>query len=377
MSRLSFSAVSKYLSCARSYKYHYIERYREKSATGFLAFGSAIDASLNAVLLAHQTNTLETLDYKKIFDDNWKTIKINDEEHPLPFCELVGYAAKDFVVELLQEEDLSGLKAAADHRDIQLPKDIHAFKEQLDSERAQRQYKRFDPKRHQILNYLNYMSLRRKGHLMLEAYIRDIIPRIEEVISVQEKVELGDAENSFVGYVDAIVRLSGYPDPIILDNKTSASPYDENKVLDSQQLATYCYALDLKYAAFGVMLKGIKLNVKKVCNNCGHKGEGSHKTCNNEITETNDKGKEKLVRCNGEWTQTYEPSASTQLLVDKVSMKFQELVVDNYGDVNDAIKANIFPKNLNVCNNLYGQKCPYIDLCHNGDMHNLVKLEEK
>lgn len=374
MSRLSFSAVNKYLSCPKSYKLHYVDRLRERSATSHLAFGSAIDASLNAVLAAHKAGTLDKLDYKKVFDDNWHTIKINDIEWSLPFCELVGYGAKDFVGELLSPEDLSNIHQAILIRNLDLnDEDIYSLKDQLEIQKSQREYKKFNPKHHQILNYINYLCMRRKGHLMLEAYIRDIVPQITEVVSIQEKVELGDADDAFIGYIDAIVKLKGYPDPLVLDNKTSARPYDEDSVLISQQLATYCYALDLKYAAFGVMLKSIKLNSNKVCKTCKFKGEGSHKTCNNEIE--GDKGKK--VRCNGEWTVTFTPEASTQLVIDKVPQNFQDVVIDNYGEVADAIKANVFPKNLNTCHNLYGQKCPYLDLCHNGNMHNLVQLDEK
>ena len=42
MARLSFSQISKYGQCPRSYKLYYVDKLRERSATAFLAFGSAM-----------------------------------------------------------------------------------------------------------------------------------------------------------------------------------------------------------------------------------------------------------------------------------------------------------------------------------------------
>ena len=50
MNKLSFSQINKYNQCPRSYKLHYVDRLRERSATAYLAFGTAMDESLNAIL---------------------------------------------------------------------------------------------------------------------------------------------------------------------------------------------------------------------------------------------------------------------------------------------------------------------------------------
>jgi hypothetical protein len=369
--KLSFSAVSKYNQCPRSYKLHYIDRLRERSASSFLAFGSAIDQSLNAILSDLQKNKKITIDYKAIFDSHWQTITINKVQYELPYCTLVGYAKSEYVHDIITNEDHTALCNAIKQLAPELIENnsILEIKEKLEGSKAQRAYRHFKEDHHKLLNYMNYLSLRRKGHLMLEAYIRDIVPEIEEVIEIQKEIELPseDGGTTFTGYIDAIVTFKGVEGNVILDNKTSGSFYSKDDVAQSQQLATYCYALDLKKAAFGVMLKKVSYEKTKTCRSCGYIGISSHKTCNNMVGSK---------RCGGEWDEISIPSCGTQLFIDTVPEQFQGIVVENYGEVTDAIKLGAFPRNLSTCNNLFGHSCPFIKYCLNGDCSNLEKLDE-
>lgn len=377
--KLSHSQIQRYLQCPRSYDLYYNKRLREKSATAFLALGSAIDESLNTILLDYKKNKKVTVNYKDVFDKNWETIKINNEVYPLFDCTLVGYAKADFVPEVLTDEDIQFINAKI----IELTpsyqnQNLSELKEFLDKRRENRKQEPFFEEEHKVLNIINYLSLRRKAHLMLDAYVRDIIPEIEEVRDIQLKIELeSDTEESLIGYVDTVVKFKGENEYTVLDNKTSASPYSPDKVLHSEQLSIYTFALGLKRAAYAVMWKTLKLNVEKTCKNCGYVTDSSHKTCNNEIDGLDKKGNIKKVRCNGEWQEKYLPEAKTQLLVDYVTEKVQNIVIENISDVSMAINAKIFYKNHEKCSNFYGNVCPFIKLCWTGKDDSLITLPER
>jgi hypothetical protein len=374
MTRLSFSQINKYNQCPRSYRLHYVDRLRERSATAYLAFGTAIDESLNAILKDLQKNKTITCDYKTVFDTNWQKITINKKEHSLPLCTLVGYAKSDFIAELLDSSDIQFLVTKSNElgfedslRGITLTS-LKELKDQLENEKSQRQYKPFLEPRHALLNLMNWLSMRRKGHLMLEAYIRDILPQIEEVVDIQKQIELNsECGSSIIGYIDAIVKLKNREDYTVLDNKTASQPYAEDAVKTSQQLLLYTYALGYKHAGFAVMLKTIRMNRKKKCVECGFESNSSHKLCNN----TTENGK----RCNGAWEEEIFPEAATQLVKEEIDEQTQLVVVDNISEINEAIKANVFPKNLSTCKNIYGNPCIYLNYCWKNKTDNLEKVE--
>lgn len=365
MSRISFSQLSKYNQCPRSYKHHYIDRLRERSVTAFLPFGSAIDESLNSILLDIKKHKEIKSDYKAIFDNKWQTVTINKVNYNLIDCTLVGYSKNDFILEILKPEDLSFIKAKAEELNIEYS-DLYEVKEKLESEKNT---KRIELNAHKFLNILNWLSLRRKGHLMLDAYVQNIVPEIEYVVDVQKKVELtSDCGSTLVGYIDAVVKFKQDLEPCVLDNKTSSMFYTEDKIKFSQQLFIYAYALGLSRVAYAVMLKNIKLDKRSVCNVCGHESKSAHKTCN----AVNENGK----RCGGEWTLHLNPQCLTQILRDRVEENTKLVVIDNIAEINDAIKAKVFPKNLNTCTNLYGNPCPYLNYCWKNDKTNLEIFEE-
>jgi len=375
--RISRSAARKYTTCPRSYRYHYLDRLRERTASSFLAFGVAIDESLNAILRDLKDNKSVSVNYKDVFDEFWQTIKINGRIHNLASTTLVGYAKADFVLELLQEEDIRFIDAKiAELAPKYSGSDIKELKEFLDDKRSNRSIQLYTDEEAKLLNIINYLSLRRKGHLMLDAYVAQIVPQIEEVVAIQEKIELGsdDADISLVGYIDAIVKFKGFNEICIMDNKTSSTPYENTKVKIDDQLALYSWAKDLTHAAFAVMIKQVKLNKEKTCKSCGKIAEEGSRVqkCAVETIPG-----DKKSRCNGEFDVVCFPSVETQLLIDPISKEFQEVVMENLGEVAHAIQNNIFPRNLGTCGNVFGSVCPYLKQCHLGiDDENLEVVEE-
>lgn len=366
--KLSFSQINRYNKCAKSYDYHYNKRLRERTVSSFLGLGSAIDSSLNAVLNDFKANKTVFVNYLEVFDKNWENITINKKTYNLFDCTLVGYQKDEFDEDLLKEEDLLLI---SDKRQSLAPEfttlSIRELKDKLEEFRTNMNIIPFSKEHHRMLNILNYLSTRRKAHLMLQSYVRDIFPVLEDVKEVQYPIELVSDSDSMIGYIDAIVKFKGDNHYSVLDNKTSASAYEQSDVSQSQQLALYCYATGLKHAAFGVMLKNIKMNREKTCKECGYKAEkgARHETCSNKINNK---------RCNGEWDEVVNPEAVTQLFKDEIPEDVQDVYVNNISDINDAINTGIFAQNLSSCYNWYGQKCPYLEKCFKNREDNLEKV---
>lgn len=223
MAKISHSAWTKYLTCAKSYDYHYNKKLRPVKTSSALHFGVAIDEALNHLLLTG-----------------------ND---PLP----IFRAAFEFnnLVSVVEWDD----------RDL----DPVLLGDQL--ERAMNNGR----------DYASWASMRVKGRLMLEAYQEQIYPLIEEVESVQENLE------DRPGVLDAIVKLKGIG-RILLDHKTSARPYRKNAVVVDSQLALYAASKGVSKAGFVVMVKDIQKNTEKICKSCGYDGSGRQfKTCNKTV----------------------------------------------------------------------------------------------
>lgn len=368
MKTYSFSQFQRYNTCRRSYKLYYIDKYRETTVTSFLAFGKAIDNTLNGVLSHYRDNNCSSYNYNHIqeFDRQWETFTNNGVTVKLIDSTVIGYAEKDFTIELITEED-KGIfyQYVAKHTPHYSKTSFGMLVNLLESDKASN-----DETKKQsataLINVLFWLILRHKAHLMLDAYVRVVLPQIIAIKAIQQEITL-DATNGdrLIGYIDAIVKFRGDSDWTILDNKTSGSYYEHNDVKRSKQLAVYAYSTGVKYVAFAVMLKLIKLNKIKICTLCGSRNDGKHKTCDNIL----DNGK----RCNGEFDVSIDPQGQIQLFKDAIHETDQEIVINNYSDMIDSIDRGDFTQNLEVCHNYYGQRCPYYNVCWKNSTKGLVK----
>jgi hypothetical protein len=321
--RLSHSQINRWTHCPQSWHYHYVERYRPIAIASPLVFGSAIGKTFEHILQAHTNNAVDLNIAKDFFDKAWTWQEING----VP----------------------TNLKES---------KDIVYLKSDLDTDLAKTPWE----------------SLQVKAHLMIEAFIRDLLPKIIKVYSTEEEVLLTSGEDSSIGFADAVVDMEGYNTPIVIDFKTAGRPYTSNSVQESTQLAQYLYTLGDKYktnlAGYAVFLKNINKNRKKICKSCSFDGSDTrHKLCNNQVD-----GK----RCNGEYTETTNPSCDIQIIVDTIGPEFQNKVIDNIGEVNDNINAGNITMNVNNClNNGFHQRCEFYDLCHNESTKGFIKLEKR
>lgn len=197
MIQLSYSANQRYQMSPRSYYLHYIMRLRPEIVGSALVFGGAVDEGLNALLEGKKNAAGE-------FTKAWSKQKVNGVETDLTMTELIKYSKSDYDESILTDKDKEAIEAGLNR---------------------------------------NWVSLHRKGQMILEAYKEQVLPEIKEVIAVQKYVELkNEAGDSLIGYVDFIAKFND--DKVyIVDNKTTSIKYKPESVRESAQLATYVEAV--------------------------------------------------------------------------------------------------------------------------------------
>lgn len=372
--RLSHSSLSRFQTCAKSYEIRYIDRVVSVYKSSALFFGSAIDKAQEHMLKnkAHEACLEESM---RILDEEWEQQKDNEGNiTDLPKNTTILYSKYDYDGDLLEKPDWREL----------FKLDEQPFEARSRVEEALKSGTQWGdiPETDRIVyNFSSWLSVKRKGHLLLKAYHDQILPQIDTVIEVQREVVLEDSEgNKINGFVDLIAKLKDGR-VAVLDNKTSSMDYEPDSVQKSAQLGLYQTILNsyvddpthpfkhkIDWAGYLVLNKKIEKEKTKICKSCGYKGEGSHKTCNNEID-----GK----RCGGEWEVTKKFSVKTQVIVDKVSPVLLNLVMDNADVIKRNIEAKLFPRSLTACDNQFGKPCEFYNLCHKNDTTGLIKLPEK
>lgn len=368
MPRLSNSAINKYLSCPKSYDYHYNQKLRDPTKSAALLFGDAMDNALNALLKGKNVDPLD------VFNQKWEVNKVQgDEYEDIPENLFVRYAESDFDKDLLQEEDLLYIKTKYMETGYTHENPMDLYKEILEVKKSLG-YDQLTQDQIRIFNLMNWFSLKRKAAPMIEAYKKVVVPRIHKVHDVQKYIALENNEgDSVIGYIDMIVDVikdDGEIVTAIADNKTSSIDYSRDSVVKSQQLTIYGLAENINYGAYFVLKKQIQKNKKKVCKKCGYDGIKKEtnklttaKTCDNVLSDG--------ARCHGEWTETISPEARVDIIIDELRPRTKEIVSEVLEEVNKAIKANIYPRNFQACDNWGG--CPYKKLCFYGSEKGLIK----
>lgn len=369
--RLSHSAATRYTDCGKSYEYHYLKKLRSSVQSSALLYGTAIDkAGEHYALTRNFTETME------LFNKTWQTQNINGVDEDLRFLLNFTYSDKDLDTDLLKVEDWHTL---SEHFSIGANDTEEALKEAIYN-KSSVGYAQLSDNEKSIFNYANWLCLKRKGYLMLKEFKSVVDENVEEVLGTQVKVDLiNENGDSVIGFIDFVFKWKGIDKPVIFDLKTAGREYDDDAVTKSPQLSLYVYSVSANYqdtrtCGFIVLNKNINKNKKKKCSVCGNDGSGGrHKTCD-AITSTDAKGKD--VRCSGEWLETIFPKAKTQILINEVSEVLVSRVVENFDEVNKAIKAEVFPRNFGNCIKYGSIKCSFYDKCFsNSDAGLTVKKE--
>lgn len=366
--RLSHSAATRFMDCAKSYEYHYIERLRPVKQSAALLFGSAVDYAFGA-MLSPKDKTPED-----IFSYFWRFQDVNGKNTFLTTCTEIVYSNSDFDMDLVSDSDIVKI---LEFNDIKEEHTRDSFISLVDELYKRKDYFGFDHislADKKLLNMVNWYSLHKKGLLMVDALRTKIMPKIKKVHGVQEAIKLENTDgDSVIGFVDLIVDWED-KGLVVLDLKTSTRRYDKDSVLVSPQLSLYVHALSDKFktrqAGYIVLYKQVNKNKTKICSICGNDGSGKrHQTCDAEID-----GK----RCNGKWNEKINPEIQVEVIINEIPERTEEIVLQNIDMVNESIKTSTFPRNFGSCIKFGGAViCPYWDLCYHGKTDSLVVLEPK
>jgi hypothetical protein len=331
MKPISYSSYDLWCTCPHKYKTQKIDKIYPIYKGSPLAFGNAADKLFNDILLGKPDEGMRKglVELDRVLTEP-TTFDSRDYDG-----DLLDISAKELVADKLRAVGWKG--SNVDQTAQVLFEKQEAGLLSNNEERA--------------LALLCHASLTEKLRLMGEAYQTHVMPKIKSVKSVQTNVKRG--------ILDAEIEFHGVEGVVTSDNKTSSSPYADDSVRFSVQLAGY----GGKKAAYIVFNKVIRKNRTKECSVCGHNGTGKRHTTCDAIVESK--------RCNGEWIETVSPEVIPQIIIDDISESTRTMVEQAYQDVDKGIANEVFPRNLKNCQKQYGRQCEYINLCWNGSMAGL------
>jgi len=293
--KLSHTAKEKYLTSPRAYYYHYFLYLREVCAGSPLFFGSIVETGLEVLL---KGGTLEQA--KETFKKNFKTHNINGKIENLSSSNVIRYNKADFDLEIFTDKELKDLEGKSNQ-------------------------------------FKSWISLQRKGEMLIDAYYRDIFPKIKKVIATQKyfKIE-NESGDEINGFIDL---LCEWEDGrlILPDHKTTSLTYPDDAVSSERygkQTALYYEALIHEYPIDAVGFFTLEKKIRKK-----------------------------------------EPKARTKVILDKPPEELIQKTFDEFDDVLYNIKQGNFPCLSPNCD-AYGQTCCYKKYCESGgkDLTGLVKI---
>lgn len=364
--KTSYSQNSTYTQCPKHWHMIYREGWEGSSEGASTYFGSAIDAGVSAMLDGDP-------DWIKVFYDRWnkswnfgKSVVIFDNPE-------IIYSYKDFDGEVLEDKDFQTLDTWAQQLNLgskPTKSDCLALYKEIASKKKN-PYKTPTKNEMAFFNRVSWLSMKRKGKLLLQAFNTQFFPKIKRVLSTQQRAQIQDPNtgDTITGFIDMVLEIEGYDKPIIFDLKTAGQPYTQQDIDLTQQLTLYSamksgdYNTDL--VGYVVLCKNIPKEILSTCKTCKNIKNSAHKTCN--ALDSNGK------RCNGDWDEKIIPKPVVQVLVEKKDAnQINDLLID-YGNIILAMKQDIVYKNTNKCTNWYGGICSFYDACHKGDYSKLVK----
>ena len=355
--KLSHSQIETFKQCSEKYRLHYIERLREDKIHSPLFFGSALDAAIESLLKAKQNNHPIDFDPTLIFDAKFNETELNGSKILIPTNPKVVYLKSDFDKRLLTKEDYEEILEEAD-----ITKDnIDLFYNEIYQMLNNGMF--FEEITLKLYNFINWLSLRRKGHLLIKAYQEQILPKIKKVYEIQKPITLTNEDgDSLIGFIDFIGEWET-GEKVIFDNKTSSRKYGPNTAKESQQLSIYGEHEENYKVGYIVLIKTIKFVKHKMCTNC-------------EVKTTRKVEKCLTKACVGEWTITEVPEVDTQVIIDTLDPEYQTRVFEEIQGITASIKAGEFEQNRDACYS-FGRKCQYYDLCRQGIKDGLISMKKE
>ncbi|HEY9885655.1 MAG TPA: hypothetical protein V6C96_00195, partial [Vampirovibrionales bacterium] len=340
-----------------------------------------VDEALNILLLKKkkkltddEKKILEEKDPIEVFEDHFKyaTIKKDVGPEDISTSQYMDYYKSDFNPELLFDEDYVDLKVfmvVSGYVDVdqELLLDTTKLKKYLEKDKKIDPIDLFDNLMDKIknkddisltdkcfINYSSWLSLRRKGHLLIETYEKEVLPQIKVVHSIQKRVNLpNDLGDTLVGVIDLECEFVGKKGIFTTDNKTSSTKYKESEIYEKQQLVIYDEYTENGQVAYIVLQKKPKLIKYKKCDSCDHEDTSKKRKC---------------PKCGGN-LEVYqvEPYVEWDIITKTLEDNKKDLVFDEISaileEIKDCVEMDFFSKDTNNCM-AYGKKCPFYSLCH-------------
>lgn len=317
-----------------------MERLRGPKIYSSLFFGSALDEAFSRLLL--DKKLLKTPEEEELlqftaeehFMKNMEQVKHNGEIIQLKDSVLADYYKSDYEEDLLEKQDIQTLREYAPDvapSEEAARQSIKAFMEKANAAiKAKQKLSEADQK---LYNYTTWLTLVRKGLLMVEAYRTQVMPQIFEVYSIQERVTLPNQDgDELTGLIDFTASFVDDPGTMyVCDNKSSSKPYKADSVRTSEQLATYCEYKETDKAAYVVVEK--------------------------KLYKRGDKVRTTIIRDSipeATFADTFE--------------QFEKAIYN--------IGAGKFEKNFQSCFN-FGRLCPYFRLCKHGKKDGLISVKKE
>lgn len=324
--RLSHTQVSKYLECPRKWKHHYIDRIRPDGLGSALFLGIALDEAFNRLLLDKKEyfKNDEHFDLyftaEQIFDFTFR--KMNGQDLPKNInCQ---YFKSDLSLELLTPSDLLQIEQYAEElgydeffKITDLVNHVYDKKMQVPADDVK------------IFNFINWLSLRRKGLLLVDVYRKNIMPQIAKVTEIQKNINMVNpvTKDSYIGKIDWMGYFVGDDKEYVVDNKSSSKPFKLADVQGHNQLSGYCEAENNMNACIVYVEKKLRKRVPIT-------REGIVKTTMPEET-------------------VEETFNNIEKTLDGIKNKDYNRIVETKEEARRAC-------------NFYGRKCEYYDLCWGG-----------
>lgn len=312
---LSISGFKRFMLCPKYYDYYDNHGDKPSCDSSPLAIGTIVDAVVMDRFEGKETNYQEL-----IVPYRGKRIKFKTEDLDLDYVNLPQ--VKEYAKTL-------GWKGK------EIGKALKDFMQDQDN-LSENQY--------EVLSIATWQSIDVKIGAMLEAFNTWIMPKIKRIISVQKHLDDGVTH----GYLDFIAETNDGK-TVLFDLKTSKNAYANDAVLYSPQLSLYAAMENIEYAGYIVLVKTLKKNKDKTCSTCDFKQTGGNR--------------KKCPDCKTDLDFQVNPTSYAQYLVEKVPQHNKDLTTKAMYETIKCIDRGVFPRNLNTCNWVFGEPCPYINKC--------------
>lgn len=318
--KLSYSAVSTYLTCPYKFKLERIDKVPQDRAGSPLFFGTSIDQASGIIFNDKINDIVEYQEFdrermKRVFYHSLTYANFNDTVINTSLSPLAKYSKADFDLRLLKEDDKVKIVERANQLQFELSQDdIVLFVEE-----CQEKGKVLDTEELKLYNFIGHLCLYRKGKLMLDALKAWSDLNVKEVLSTQRYFRIANEEGDFYSGLLDLEAIMMDGKQWTIDLKTASNPksqYPDNCIDDATQLHSYA---EVSVRNVGYLVLGKSIRVK-------------------------------------------EPKVDLRTVCGKVTDEMIDKTFDKIDGVLQAVKREEFPKNFDACFQ-FGQKCVHWQRC--------------